>query len=85
MKKASISSAYRCPRCDGIGNPNHVVCLVGAFVGGSGVLPALRMDTLFATKPQEFIGSVGASLNFGVNELADVLHTFFLNVVEEED
>ena len=43
------------------------------------------MDTLFSSKPQEFIDSVGASLNVGVNELADVLHTFFLNVVEEND
>ncbi len=33
----------------------------------------------------EFIESVGGSLNKGVNELADVLHTFFLNVVSEED
>ena len=28
--------------------------------------------------------SVGASLNLRVNELADVLHTFFLNVVLED-
>ena len=40
---------------------------------------------LVPTKPPEFMTSVGASLNVGVNELADVLHTFFLNVVEEED
>ena len=32
----------------------------------------------------EFLVSVGASLNLGANTLADVLHTFFLNVVDEE-
>jgi hypothetical protein len=42
------------------------------------------MDQLYATRPQRFIDSTGHSLNLGVNELADVLHTFFLNVVEEE-
>ena len=35
-------------------------------------------------RPQKFVDSVGESLNLGVNELADVLHTFFLNVVDEE-
>ena len=43
------------------------------------------MDSLFSTKPPNFIASVGASLNLGVNELADVLHTFFLNVVSEDN
>ena len=43
------------------------------------------MDSLFKTKPPEFMTTVGASLNVGVNALADVLHTFFLNAVEEED
>lgn len=55
------------------------------FVGGGAILPAPKMDSLFSSKPQEFMTSVGASLNVGVNELADVLHTFFLNVVEEDD
>ena len=32
----------------------------------------------------EFVDSIGASLNLGVNALADVLHTFFLDVVEED-
>lgn len=49
------------------------------------ILPAPRMDALFSSKPEEFMESVGASLNVGVNELADVLHTFYLNVVDEED
>ncbi len=29
-----------------------------------------------------FTKSIGHSLNLGVNELSDVLHTFYLNVVE---
>ncbi len=49
------------------------------------ILPAPRMDVLFSTKPAEFVNSVGASLNVGVNELADVLHTFYLNVVNVDD
>jgi hypothetical protein len=36
------------------------------------------------TTPPEFIASVEASLNLAVNELADVLHTFFLNVVSDD-
>jgi len=43
------------------------------------------MDGQFPAKPQTFVNSAGASLNFGVNELADVLHTFCLNVVAEDD
>jgi hypothetical protein len=31
----------------------------------------------------EYLASIGHSLNLAVNELADVPHTFFLNVVEE--
>ncbi len=49
------------------------------------ILQAPRMDTLFSTKPQGFIDSVRGSLNLGVNEVADVLHTFFINVVDEAD
>jgi hypothetical protein len=52
------------------------------FLGQGDILPARKMDSLFSSKPEEFIGT---SLNVGVNELADVLHTFFLNVVEEND
>ena len=53
------------------------------FAGKGGILPAAKMDNLYPTRPPEFVESVGASLNLGVNELADVLHTFFLNVVSE--
>ena len=42
------------------------------------------MDSLWASKPQTYLDSIGHSLNLGVNELADVLHAFFLNVVDEE-
>lgn len=55
------------------------------FAGDEDILPATQMDGLFNTKPPQFVTSAGASLNLGVNELADVLHTFFLNVVSEED
>ena len=53
------------------------------FTGRGTILPAPMMDSLFSTKPLEYIASTGASLNLGVNELADVLHTFFLNVVSD--
>jgi hypothetical protein len=54
------------------------------FAGGGSILPASIMDSLYTTRPPEFMESVGHSLSLGVNELADVLHTFFLNVVSEE-
>ena len=44
------------------------------FQGQGSILPAKKMDMLFSTKPPAFMTSVGASLNVGVNELADVLH-----------
>ena len=50
------------------------------FKGGGTILPAPKMDSLFTSKPPEFMASVGASLNVAVDDLADVLHTFFLNV-----
>jgi hypothetical protein len=53
--------------------------------GESDILPAAQMDSLWSTKPQSYVDSIGHSLNLGVNELADVLHTFFLNVVGEEE
>ena len=54
--------------------------------GRGEILPAEEMDDLYAgnPKPREFIDSAGCSLNLVVNELADVLHTFYLNVVAEE-
>jgi hypothetical protein len=53
--------------------------------GEGAILPATQMDSLWATKPQSYVDSIGHSLNFGVNELADVLHKFFLDVVSEDD
>ena len=55
------------------------------FVGRGDILPAPKMDLLFAPESPEFLtpeflNSVGESLNLAVNELADVLHTFFVNV-----
>jgi hypothetical protein len=46
---------------------------------------ATAMDAHWSNKDQEYLDSVGNALNVGVNELADVLHTFFLNVVQESD
>jgi len=51
--------------------------------GKDAILPAAQMISLWSTKPQSYLDSIGHSLNLGVNELADVLHTFYLNVVEE--
>ncbi len=46
------------------------------------ILSAEEMDLLYpGDKPQNFIDSTGNSLHYTVNELRDVLHTFFLNVV----
>jgi len=50
--------------------------------GGKGaVMWATRMDAAYVTKKnnQEYLDSIGESLNLGVNELADVLHRFYLN------
>ena len=52
--------------------------------GKGKILSAVRMDQLYPTKGQDFIDSAGESLKLAVNELADVLHTFFLNIVGEE-
>ncbi len=57
---------------------------VSTFAGNDRILTAREMDQLYSTKPPRYIDSIGDSLNLGVNELADVLHTFYLNVVEEE-
>lgn len=55
--------------------------------GKGKILPAVEMDRLYPEKKEEgpYWESIGHSLNLGVNELADVLHTFFLNVVKEEE
>lgn len=52
--------------------------------GKGNVLSAVAMDASYSNKNQTYKDSVGASLNIGVNELTDVLHTFYLNVVDEE-
>lgn len=54
--------------------------------GQEQILSALEMDSRYANRnsDQAYKDSVGHSLNLGVNELADVLHTFFLNVVDEQ-
>jgi zinc dependent phospholipase C len=52
--------------------------------GKAPILSALQMDASWATKPQPYLDSIGHSLNLAVNELADVLHSFFANVVDED-
>jgi hypothetical protein len=41
------------------------------------------MDSKYSNKDDEYFDSVGHSLNLGVNELADVLYTFYLNIVKD--
>ncbi len=45
------------------------------------ILSAEAMDAGYSNKNQAYLDSVGESLNTGVNELADVLHRFWLNEV----
>ena len=44
------------------------------------------MDATYVLKDgnDEYLSSIGHSLNMATSELADVLHTFFLNVVNED-
>lgn len=52
--------------------------------GQGAILSARAMELLQSNRADpQFVTSVGASLNLGVNELADVLHTFYLNVAAE--
>lgn len=52
--------------------------------GQGAILSAHAMEALQSTRGDpRFLASVGASLDLGVNELADVLHSFYLNVVAE--
>ncbi len=51
--------------------------------GKGKIIPAEQLDALYPVKGQNYVDSTGASLNLAVNELADVLHTFYLNVVTE--
>ncbi len=55
--------------------------------GDGDIIPATDMDALYPgnPKPPALFTSTGAALNLAVNELADVLHTFFLNVVDESN
>ncbi len=53
-----------------------------ATAGGKGkILWATKMDQLCCSASPAFLDSIGHSLNLGVNELADVLHTFYVNEV----
>ena len=49
--------------------------------GGGKILPARLMDDLWDEKDQTYMDSVSASLNKAVNGIADMLHTFYLDVV----
>ncbi len=55
----------------------------GTGQGRGSILSAAEMDSRYFARSQENEDSVGHSLNLGVNALADVLHTFFLNVVDK--
>ena len=54
--------------------------------GKDEIMSFALMDTTYVHKTgnDEYLASNRHSLNIAANELADVLHTFFLNVVEEE-
>ncbi len=52
--------------------------------GGGKVLPASLMDDLWDEKDQVYKDSVAASLNNAVNGIADMLHTFYLDVAGEK-
>ncbi len=45
-----------------------------------------EMDATYENKTgnDDYLASIGHALSLASNELADVLHTFFLNVVDEE-
>ena len=80
---------------DGVGDIEQPVVIGVASVvaiekdrrAGAREKAAEEMDDMYEgnPKPQEFSDSVGESLNLGVNELTDVLHTFYLNVVAEDE
>lgn len=53
--------------------------------GQGNILSASAMINKFDNdRDEDFTSSVGTSLNMAANTLADVLHTFFLNVVSED-
>ncbi len=41
------------------------------------------MDDLWPARGQRYEDSIGATLNFVVNELADVLHRFYLMEIDD--
>ncbi len=49
--------------------------------GDGDIMSAEAMDASYSNKDQAYLDNVGESLNVGVNELADVLHRFWLNEV----
>ncbi len=52
--------------------------------GQGAILSARDMEDRQDTREApEFLASVAASLNFGANELADALHSFYRNIVAE--
>ncbi len=54
------------------------------FRGDGAILPATTMDAKYKNdRDQAFPDSIGNALNLTVNELADVLHRFFLNEVSK--
>lgn len=53
--------------------------------GGGKILPASLMDDLWDDKDQTYRASVSASLNKAVNGIADMLHTFYLDVVKNAE
>jgi hypothetical protein len=54
-----------------------------ASEGQGNILTAEGMDALYPEKTAEWYDSIGASLNLAVNELASVLHRFYLNEVSQ--
>ncbi len=55
--------------------------------GNKRIMSGVMMDQTYPDKKDHpgFLDSVGHSLNLGVNELADVLHTFYFNVVQSQE
>lgn len=53
--------------------------------GNGDILWFTVMDATYELKDDndEYLVSIGHSLNLAVNELTDVMHTFFLNAVRE--
>ena len=49
--------------------------------GPGDILSAEDLEAHYGNKGQEYLDRVGAALNIRVNELAEVLHRFWLNEV----